>query len=173
MDHNLDLLKYEQHSNTNELLNINLDMQPIPTMNKPTRITTKTATLIDNIIINNRLESHYTSNIILTDISDHVPCLLTLKGITKTTRTPLTITSRKLDSKVIEKIRGEINEINWIDTLHKEDVDKAFEYFYWTLQNVLDKVAPEKTYTVPPNKILRETWLTPGLMRCIKTETLI
>ena len=50
-DHNLDLLKYNEHSVTWEFIESNLDLGLFPQINRPTRITHSTATLIDNIFI--------------------------------------------------------------------------------------------------------------------------
>ena len=43
----------------------------VPLISRPTRITSNTATLIDNIFSNN-LENHAFSNLFFTDISDHL-----------------------------------------------------------------------------------------------------
>ena len=51
-DQNLDYLKIRNHNNTAKFLDTNLSSGILPTITKPTRITHKTATLIDNIYIN-------------------------------------------------------------------------------------------------------------------------
>ena len=57
----------------------------IPLINKPTRITTTTATVIDNIYSNDILGTNYQSDgIIYTDISDHLPIFLLTKQINDT-----------------------------------------------------------------------------------------
>ena len=45
----------------------------IPTINKPTRVTKKTATAIDRIITNSFVENTFKTTIIKTDVSDHFP----------------------------------------------------------------------------------------------------
>ena len=55
IDHNMDFLKSYKHPQTQELLELNLDSDLKPTITRPTRITTKTATLIDNTFISQRL----------------------------------------------------------------------------------------------------------------------
>ena len=49
LDHNMDFKNHSKHPLTKELIDINLDNNPIPTIIKPTRITRNSATLIDNI----------------------------------------------------------------------------------------------------------------------------
>ena len=55
LDHNLDLLKHSNHSRTQEFLNLNLDESLLPTINKPTRLTKSSATLIDNMFVSHTL----------------------------------------------------------------------------------------------------------------------
>ena len=51
-DYNIDLLKHSTHNPTSEFLYLMFSNSFIPLMNKPTRVTHKTATLIDNIFTN-------------------------------------------------------------------------------------------------------------------------
>ena len=45
----------------------------IPTINKPTRVTKKTATAINHIITNSFVENTFKTAIIKSDVSDHYP----------------------------------------------------------------------------------------------------
>ena len=58
LDHNLDLLKAHLHTHTNTFLGNNLEIDLLPCFSKPTWITRKTATLIDNILISQRLQQN-------------------------------------------------------------------------------------------------------------------
>ena len=51
LDHNMDFLKSDKHTQTQEFLEMNLDSDLKPTITRPTRLTTKTATLIDNVFL--------------------------------------------------------------------------------------------------------------------------
>ena len=75
LDHNLNLLKHDQYAATHDFIEVNLEKDLMPTITKPTRITRSTATLIDNIIIGSKLQANYDPNIIISDLSDHFPCL--------------------------------------------------------------------------------------------------
>ena len=80
LDHNLDLLKADKHSLTQDFLDQNIDSGLMPCITKPTRITHETATLIDNIIVSNSIYDGHQSYILTEDLSDHLPCLVTLPG---------------------------------------------------------------------------------------------
>ena len=71
-------LKSDKHPQTQEFLELNLDSDLKSTITRPTRITTKTATLIDNTFISQRLQQRYISNILVDDISDHMPSIIKL-----------------------------------------------------------------------------------------------
>ena len=79
LDHNLDLIKHDKHRITNEFIELNLDNQLLPTITKPTRVTRSTATLIDNIIMGRDFQTDFEACILISDISDHLPCLITVK----------------------------------------------------------------------------------------------
>jgi hypothetical protein len=70
-DFNLDLLKYETHTGTDEFIN-NLGTYFFqPHILQPTRITDHTASLIDNIFYN-ALEHFTLSGNIIYDVTDHL-----------------------------------------------------------------------------------------------------
>jgi exonuclease III len=70
-DYNVNLLQSDTDNAVQHFMSI-LDSQSCyPTINKPTRITTDSATLIDNILTNDY--SNHTGGVLITDISDHLP----------------------------------------------------------------------------------------------------
>ena len=81
MDHSLDLLKNTVHKNTQEFLELNLGHRLLPCISKSTRITHSTAMLIDNIFCTVDMHGSCKSNILIDDISDHMPCLSILNDI--------------------------------------------------------------------------------------------
>jgi len=93
-DQNMDLLNIESHKHTVELLNNMFASSLIPTINKPTRITHSTATLIDNIYVKfNYFHTKVKSAIPMTDISDHLSafCFISYnKPYIRTNQKPLT-----------------------------------------------------------------------------------
>ena len=73
-DYNIDLLKHSAHNPTSEFLDLMFSNSFIPLIYKPTRVTLKTATIIDNIFTNAyENENKYMTGILTTDISDHYP----------------------------------------------------------------------------------------------------
>ena len=99
IDHNLDFLKAHLHKPTNQFLEKNLELDLVPSISKPTRITRKTATLIDNVLISQSLQTHMRPYLIVEDISDHLPILLVLRDLNKSVRGSNLIKIRNLNKK--------------------------------------------------------------------------
>ena len=71
-DFNLDLLNADLHSGTNEFINALFSHFLCPLISRPTRLTSYSATLIDNIFTNN-ISASGDNRLIINDLSDHLP----------------------------------------------------------------------------------------------------
>lgn len=69
-DINIDFLKYNEHSQTEEFLDMLFANNVLPIITKPTRLTDHTATLIDHIYTNSL--QNFTAGILTVDITDHL-----------------------------------------------------------------------------------------------------
>ena len=86
----------------------------VPTITRPTRITSESATLNDNIYVNgNRLE-YLRSGILVTDISDHFPIFVfTGKHVRQCKPKNNTNSYRKLDTTAIDRINTLLLATDW------------------------------------------------------------
>ena len=82
INHNLAFLKSDKHPQTQLFLEFNLDTDMMLTITRSTRVTRTSATLIDNVFISKRLHTHFSSLILIDDISDHFPSLVFLNNQT-------------------------------------------------------------------------------------------
>ena len=105
LDHNLDFLKSIKHSGTNDFIHSNLDMGMIPMITKPTRIMKSSTTLIDNIIVSENLCGSYHSNVLINDMSDHMPTICILSSLKTIKKDPVTITSRDTRPRNIQALK--------------------------------------------------------------------
>ena len=154
MDHNLDLLKANSHPQTNEFLESNLKRSLIPCISKPTRITHKMASLIDNIIASAKAHCNYVPYILVDDISDHMPIVVKLRNQNKSMKGQRTVLHRKLDSPALEKIGQDINATNWPELLSDLDANNSFNLFHEKLIAAL----------------IRDPWITTGILRSLKRQ---
>ena len=170
LDHNLDLLKSHLNHPTNDFIELNLDREMIPCITKPTRITNKSATLIDNIMISRSLQRNYVSLIVTDDISDHFACLVILKDQNKSTKGPKYIKTRNLDDRKIANIVTSLQEHNWKETLEPLNADDGFNVFHSILLTLFDKVAPEIEIRISKTKTPRDPWITKGMLQSIQKQ---
>lgn len=76
-DFNLDLLQYNHHVPTQEFIDGLLYSHVFsPLISIPTRLTSYSATLIDNMIFTNNLSQNAFNGIVLNDLSDHLPVFI-------------------------------------------------------------------------------------------------
>ena len=170
LDHNLDLLKSHLNQPTSEFIELNLDKELIPSITKPTRMTTKSASLIDNIMISRSLQRNYDSFVIIEDISDHFACLLVLKGQNKSTKGPKYIKTRNLDDKKVTDIVTSILQKDWKEILNPLDVNEGFNMFHSFLVTTIDKIAPEKETRLNKGITPRDPWISKEILHNIQKQ---
>ena len=167
LDHNLDLLKHHKHNPTRKFIESTTDMNLLPVITKPTRITHGSATLIDNIMISEKLQSKYSSGIMVNNMSDHLPCYLTLPDETDHEPQKRELRwQRSFSKKNKDSIVKELNAIPWSRLMTTMTTNESFNYFHEQLHGVIDKCAPLKQVRA---KGLRDPlpWLTNAIKRSI------
>jgi len=169
-DQNIDFLKIDKNKYANDLLNLFVSIGMLPTINKPTRITHTSATLIDNIYITGKDYDQFTSGIILNDMSDHLPIFTFFGKQKRKEKVPLNFTYRPLDDERIFKIQRQLHQMDW-SQLDNLPINNAFESFTNILLKTLDTFAPLKDVTIPHKNIIRDPWITPALLVSSKKRT--
>ena len=177
-DQNFDYLKIDHQTNTCTLLHVLdnfLTSGLIPMINKPTRIVHTTATLIDNIYTNINITQHRNRKapILFTDISDHYPVIITYadnKNLPENKR-PLTINTRQLDDTKLRNINQSLQENNWesITPSNSHELNHCFQTCIDKMQQIVNQHAPENEIKIKPKEIIRNPWITPGLLKSSKT----
>ena len=166
-DFNLDLLKHDSHDVTNRFLNLMYSNVLLPLINRPTRVTCNTATLIDNIITN-VLDNNCISGIYPTDISDHFPVFhisYSQKHIV-TSNPPRNV--RLINNTTLSKFKSKIETTNWVDILNMNNVQEVYDKFIQTLTNIYNDTIPITKLT--PRKNPHKPWLTKALITSIKKK---
>ena len=167
MDHNLDLLKQSMHKKTQDFVENTLDHSLLPVITKPTRIGKTSATLIDNIIISDKLQPDYTSNILLSDISDHLPCYVEIGEFNAGKKEATKIIKRKMNKENLNKIKADIESINWETLLSDADTSESFNKLHIKILESLDKHAPEQEVFIK-NKRKDKPWISKGIANSIR-----
>ena len=168
LDHNMDLLKSSNHAPTENFLNANLSMNLVPTITRPTRITKSSATLIDNIFISQFWLEKYHSSILVNDMSDHLPSILSVKNLKTGKCVPIQITSRDTRTKNINALNNSLKQINWGELLESNNPSKSMLNLHERLKQDIDHFTPLKTYCINSKKARREPWVTAGIQLSIR-----
>ena len=163
-DQNLDLLKINTHTNTQDFFELNLTNGLLPTIYKPTRITHSSATLIDNIYVDNSLHNDSKSYILKGDISDHCMCITVLSHKINTNEEIKYIKRRTIDDDVLRKMNASLKNRNW-NILEYLNIHESSELLIQEITTVMDFYAPEKTKIVARVKRIKQPWYTQGMKK--------
>ena len=163
INHNLAFLKSDKHPQTQLFLEFNLDTDMMPTITRPTRVTRTSATLTDNVFISKRLHTHFSSQILIDDISDHFPSLVFLNNQKCTKKEAIKIQTREINEAKITQIKNELKSIDWVRELSEQNAETVFNSFHKKLVETIETVIPKNTKTVSYKRMTRDPWLTVSL----------
>ena len=130
----------------------------IPTVDKPTRVHRNSATLIDNIFLNNPDQILLSGNII-SDISDHFSQFCIIKAARDKYR-GYTTKIRDFSNFSADQFNRELSEVDWECILvnHATDPDKLFSTFYKKFNKIVNKHAPITKLSKRKAKQLSQPW---------------
>ena len=173
-DFNIDLLKYEKDHNTADFLDQMYSASLVPHITSPTRITSHSRTLIDNIFSTAISENAISGNMV-TSISDHLAQFLFLPIDQFKTNNNKNIYQRNLKSFNQQIFLEDIQNLNWnnILELENQDLDNSFNNFFLMIETVLDTYVPIKKLNKAELKLKSKSWLTKGIMTSIKKKNII
>jgi hypothetical protein len=141
-DFNIDLMRSDTNTEYSKFLDIISSHSLLPHIIHPTRVSTHSHTLIDNIFCSTDQQDTMSGNI-LTNISDHLTQFLILKNWNHRDSHP---TRNNRDwSRFNEKyFLAKIHSLNWKEVLqiNDEDPNLAFGNFYNRIDELLDDSAP-------------------------------
>ena len=172
MDHNINLLRHDVYPKTQDIIELNLDMNLLLVITKPTRVSSTSATLIDNIFVSNKLQHCIKAGVIVTDLSDHFPCILTVTDFNQSNTSHTKITKTKLNKENLDKIKNDIGNVDWEIELNNLDTNKSFEKLHKKLKEIIDHHAPERL-TYLKEKRINKPWISKNLANCIRKSKIL
>ena len=165
-DFNLDLFNHDTHSSTGEFLNTFLSCSFVPLINRPTRVTSNTCTLIDNIWCN-----HYQQlvnpdqGVFISSISDHYP-VFHIDSVQSPEKTVKSRERRLINSRTSDKFIQNISLENWDPVYNNENPQNAYTIFSNIIKKHYSICFPK--ITVNGTYRNRLPWLTDGLKQSIQ-----
>ena len=167
-DVNINLINHASHQNTGEYLDLIYSNGYIPVINRPTRVTSQTATLIDHIVTNNFIGKSLYQGVLLTDITDHYPIFSITHDDSINLSDDEYIVYRNMKSENFDRFYHRISEIEWTDVINNVSCEHAFTLFHEKMKNCFNQSFPVQK--VKRNYKNRIPWLTDELKASIKTK---
>ena len=136
-----------------------------PLITKPTRITSTTATLIDHIWTNDlRLYNHFNSTITITDITDHLPCITSIKNEKYQTKGYKIVNKRIITDQARTNFVKEVELIKDALSFHAkneiyENLNEKYECYFDHIKRLYEKTFPIKKVRIH-SKNLSKPWMT-------------
>ena len=136
----------------------------------PTRLTSHSKTLIDNIFSNDPNFSQGISGNFTFSISDHLPQFLLMPSEDNRPPKKHNIQKRNLKSYNKEELVADVLSINWPEvlSLEKMDVNQSFENYDKKINEIMDTHFPLKKLSKKEFKIQSKPWITQGIIKSIK-----
>ena len=173
LDHNLDFLKSAVHKSTRNFIDLNLEYDLVPTITRPTHITKTSATLIDNILVSQKFCGRFESNILIDNISDHLPTIIVLKDMYTNKKEKVQIKSRDMCPSTINAAIRHLQGVDWTDHMKNRNYDDNVSKIHQTVIETLDEFIPETIHSVSHKRLRREPWLTSGIQTSMKKAKLL
>ena len=165
-DTNIDLLNIENYAPAQEFLDLMMANSIVPTITKPTRVTQRSATLIDNIFCGSIFQTDKLFNgILYTDITDHFP-VFHIDFSTQTPNDRQYIQKRIYSDDNISRFVQLLRQQDWSSTLQSDDPQQAYTNFYSLYSNWYNAAFPLKN--IKMGYKTRKPWLTEELKNGIK-----
>ena len=167
-DFNINLLNYDYHKGTRDFLDSLFTLGLYPLIDKPSRITEYSATLIDNIFTN-ELNIESKSGLILNDLSDHLPvfCVCDYKIQRKCQKKSIFV--RNIDQESLSKFKNQLVNENWDDMYNSINVNDAYDNFIKVFTHSYNECCPVKNIIVDV-KSVKKPWMSNGLRNACKKK---
>ena len=141
-DFNLDLFNHDTHSSTGEFLNTFLRSTFVPLINHPTRVTSNTCTLIDNIFCNHyqQLENP-DQGVFISSISDHYP-IFHIDSIQAPEKIDKSNKRRLTNSRTSDKFIQNRSLENWNSVYKNENHQRPIAHYPISPKSIMPCVFP-------------------------------
>ena len=167
-DFNVNLLNHSSHTPTADFLDAMFAASFLPLINRPTRISHTSSTLIDNIFTNTPHTQQSLSGILTSDVSDHLPIFhISKHSINRPTSNENTHSYPVINTRTLNNMSRALLAQNWTDIIQSNDTQTAYSSFSRTINEAFTEHIPQKTAT---HRQKSKSWLTNALITSIKRK---
>ena len=165
-DFNINHHKKASSQNVNDYANHISSIGCLQLIDKPTRTTPTSSTIIDYIYVNTALTGQVLLIIRYDDISDHLPLCAELRytALKKSTMRPI---FRPINQRVIELFLSKLNkELNIAEKRNNNNLDSPISI----MSDLTNLCCPKKTMRRKQYKVSKSPWITTGILTSIKQK---
>ena len=168
-DFNINLLDYEKHSGVGDFYDLISSCGFRPLILQPTRVTKTSATLIDNIFIND-LSCQSKGGNLVTSISDHYMQFSQIDIFDKQyeqTKNKKYVRNWRIFNK--REFQSELSSIDWDTTIQPQmNTNTSCSIFYNKITKLLDEMAPLKKLSKKEISLKNKPWISQGILKSMK-----
>ena len=166
-DFNINLLNCVNHPASESFLNMMNSNFLLPYVLQPTRVTDRSATLIDNIFANTYNFNALSGNLV-TKISDHLPQFLIIEDL-KVNYTSLNYYKHDYSRFNEEVFVEEVSHLDF-STVYNSNLDTncKFDVFYDQINSIFMKHVPYKKLSKKEVKLSSKPWITKQILAKMK-----
>src|SRR5688572_2166110 len=174
-DFNIDLLKINDRNDSCAFHNYLTAHHFLPIITRPTRITSDTSTLIDNIFSNawSKLSEAF---ILISDISDHLPLYACFSFETILPIINRTKKTRIVKEENLTRFKSALQDESWDDikkVCDMGDTNGAYDLFFEKYSLAYNSAFPVTIEEKKHRDTFKKPWMTPGLLKSCKKKQLL
>ena len=163
-DYNINLLNTESHPPTQDFLNCMYSNSLFPVITKPTKATSSSAMLIDNLFTNAIANAQSFTGILFADASDHFP-IFYIDYSTKVKILHKFIRKRIYSPENLQKFTDACDAHEWNDVLASNGVQDALTLYHNEFTEIYKLFSYQK---INSSYKYRKPWLSEGLRKSIE-----
>jgi len=172
-DFNIDLSKYGAHNDTENFYDLISSNGFRPLILQPSRVTSKTATLIDNIFCNN-LDCFSKGGNITCSISDHFLQFVSIDIFDRQKKNNILKYSRNWRLFNKNEFKNDLISTDWSEVITPDTkTNDSFNLFYYKIEKLIDEMAPIKKLTKKEIGLKKSPWVTSGILKSIKERDML
>ena len=166
-DFNINLLSSVQNTDGAEFFNEMTSFNFMPLITAPTRVTSRSKSLIDNIFVN-RYDHNIISGNILVGISDHMPQFALIPEVKKPTNKTFVTFKRNFRKVNIENLNRDIQNIVWRNTNY--DAHQFSQFYLGSIDRIVDLHAPLRKCSTKQRNLEAKPWITKGIQKSLSRK---
>ncbi|XP_065652985.1 uncharacterized protein LOC136080294 [Hydra vulgaris] len=169
-DFNINSFDYYENQSSKNFFNGLFETGTIPLINRPTRITSHSSSLIDNILTTDFFNKSLKKGIIKTDVSDHFPIFFSIcVNLKKEKQGKVFIKKRLINNNNLNSFREQLSLVDWGYINFNDNINIIYDNFFKTFHQVYDSNFP-LIEIVLSDKEISSPWITKGLRKSSKIK---